>query len=78
MCDIIAFLYVHYCTKHGMHSRMTNLHRPLSIGRAVAPMCVLAYGGFARAALRLACGLACRLARAQPSSPSQFQVSSLN
>ena len=49
-------------------SRMTNLHRPLSIGRAVAPMCVLAYGGFARTAPRLACRLAgwlaCTLARA--------------
>ena len=35
-------------------SRMTNLHRPLSIGRAVAPMCVLAYGGFARVVAMLA------------------------
>ena len=33
-------------------SRMTNLYRPSSIGRAVAPMCVLAYGGFARVATK--------------------------
>ena len=51
---------------------MTNLYRPLPIGRAVALMCVLAYGGFARAAPRLACMLAGLLARSRvPNLPRQ-------
>ena len=56
-------------------SRMTNLYRPSSIERAVALMCVLPYGSFARAATRLACGLADLLARSrvpQPASPRVF------
>ena len=59
---------------------MTNLHRPLSIGRAVAPMCILAYGGFARVATKLAQPkgwLAGCLAHARSSSLNSGSVLSL-
>ena len=71
MCDIIAFYMYIIVPSMVCMSRMTNLHRPSSIGRAVALMCILAHGGFARTAPRLACGLACLHARACPNLPRQ-------